>query len=221
MSSWEIFQSHQGRRIVKWEHYFPIYDRHFAAWKGRDLTFLEVGVLDGGSLAMWRRYFGPLAKVIGIDVDPDCAARGLPGAHVRIGDQSDPIFLQSIIDEFGAPDIVLDDGSHQMAHVRATFDFLYPKMMKNSVYLIEDMHTSYWHEFGGGWDNPDTIINHAKNLVDKLNADHSRGVVTPDEFTRSTFSLCFYDSVIVFEKMRVTRKTNVVRENGQSHDAAL
>ena len=40
----------------------------------------------------------------------------------------------------------------------------------------------------------------SKDLIDKLNADHTRGQVEPDDFTKSTQSITFYDSVIVFEK---------------------
>ncbi len=170
------------------------------------MTFLEIGVAKGGSLAMWSRGLGPLARIVGVDIDPKCRRHEAPGVFVRIGDQSDPGFLQSVIDEFGAPDIVLDDGSHQMAHIRASFDFLYPRLPKNGVYMVEDLHTAYWAEYGGGLDEPASFIAHAKSLIDRLNADHSRGALAPDAFTRDTLSIAFYDSVIVFEKGQVWRK---------------
>ncbi len=208
MDLWQDFLTNQGKVIHKWEHYFPVYERHFAPWRGRSLTFLEVGVAKGGSLQMWRRYFGPLAQVVGIDIDPKCKAHEEDGVAVRIGDQSDPKFLASVIEEFGIPDVVLDDGSHQMHHIEATFDFLYPKLPKNGVYMVEDLHCSYWPDFGGSVDDPKTFINIAKSLVDKLNADHARGAVEPDAFTRDTFSIGFYDSIVVFEKGRIPRKTS-------------
>ncbi|MEP6967851.1 MAG: class I SAM-dependent methyltransferase, partial [Pseudomonadota bacterium] len=167
---------------------------------------LEIGVAKGGSLQMWRRYFGPLARIVGLDIDPKCARHEEGGVLVRIGDQSDEVFLQSVIDEFGAPDIVLDDGSHRMDHIRASFEFFYPKVPKNGVYMVEDLHTAYWAQYGGGVDEAESFINLAKTLVDKLNADHSRGAVEPDAFTRDTFAMSFYDSVVVFEKGQVWRK---------------
>jgi hypothetical protein len=207
MDLWQDFQTNQGKVIRKWEHYFPVYERHFAPWRGRTLTFLEVGVAHGGSLAMWRRYFGPLATVVGIDIDPKCRAHAENGAHVRIGDQSDPTFLAAVVEEFGVPDVVLDDGSHQMAHINATFDALYPRMPKNGVYMVEDLHTAYWPDFGGGLHAPASFIERAKALVDSLNADHARGALAPDAFTRETLSISFYDSIVVFEKGAVPRKT--------------
>src|SRR5258708_16929613 len=108
---------------------------------------------------MWQRFFGPLCKIVGIDIDPQCKAHESPGIFVRIGDQSDPAFLQSVIDEFGVPDVVLDDGSHQMHHILATFKYLYPHLPKNAIYAVEDLHTAYWPEFGGGVDQPASFIN--------------------------------------------------------------
>lgn len=206
MDLWQDFLSNQGKAIHKWGHYFPIYERHFAPWRGRTLTFLEIGVAKGGSLAMWRRYFGPLAQIIGVDIDPKCAAHAGYGIDVRIGDQSDPAFLRALVDEFGAPDVVLDDGGHRMEQIAASFEFLYPRMGKNGVYLIEDLHTAYWPKFGGGLGEPASFINIAKGLVDQLNADHAEGQLSPDAFTRETFSIAFYDSVVVFEKGQIPNK---------------
>jgi cephalosporin hydroxylase len=213
MDLWHDFLTNQGKSIHKWEHYFPIYERHFSPWRGRTLTFLEVGVAKGGSLQMWRRYFGPMAQVIGIDIDPRCAIHGDDGVFVRIGDQSDPSFLASLIEEFGVPDVVLDDGSHQMAHIKSTFEFLYPKLPKNGVYMVEDLHCAYWPDFGGSIGEPNTFINIAKTLIDRLNADHTRGEVNPDYFTRETFSIGFYDSIVVLEKGQALRKA--ARESGR------
>jgi cephalosporin hydroxylase len=214
MDLWSDFLTHDGKVIHKWVHYFPVYERHFAAFRNKSITFLEIGVYKGGSLGMWQRYFGPNARIVGLDIDPGCKAHEQPGIMVRIGDQSDPAFLQSVIDEFGLPDIVLDDGSHQMKHIAASFNFLYPKMLKNSIYLVEDLQTAYWEEFGGGVDRPDTFINLSKTFIDKLNADHSRGAVQPDFITRETFAISFYDGMIAFEKGDVWRKESVRTKRG-------
>ena len=118
------------------------------------------------------------------------------------------IFLQSILDEFGTPDIVLDDGSHRMSHILASFQFLYPRLAKNGIYMVEDLHTSYWEEYEGGLKKPSTFVEVCKNFVDDLNADHSRGALTPNEFTRTTIGMHFYDSVVVFER-------ELTQENGR------
>jgi hypothetical protein len=206
MNLWADFLQNDGKRMHKWVHYFPIYERHFSWYRNKSLTFLEIGVARGGSLPMWQRFFGPLAKIVGIDHDEKCKEHEAPGIFVRIGDQGDAKFLQSLVDEFGPPDVVLDDGSHRMDLTAASFEFLYPLMPKNAVYMVEDMHTAYWEEFGGGVSKPDTFINKSKDFIDRLNADHSRGQIAPDIITRETFGISFYDSIVVLEKGDVWRK---------------
>lgn len=201
MNLWKYFLENDGNKITRWTHYFPIYEKHFERFRNKPVKILEIGVLNGGSLPMWQKYFGPLSKIVAIDITPSCKSYEIPGTQVRIGDQSDEKFLQELVDEFGEFDVVIDDGSHQVAHVNKTFQYLYPKMSKNGVYLVEDTHAAYWKDsHGGGLDEPESIINVSKNLIDKLNADHTRGQVEPDDFTRSTQSITFYDSVIVFER---------------------
>jgi hypothetical protein len=100
------------------------------------------------------------------------------------------------------PDIVLDDGSHMMSHINATFEALYPAMSRNSVYMVEDLHTAYWQEYEGGLRRKNSFIETCKDLIDELNADHSRDALPATDFTRSTLSMHFYDSVVVFEKGR-------------------
>jgi cephalosporin hydroxylase len=200
MELWQDFLTNYQNIIHKWPHYFPAYERHFSGWRNKSLTFIEIGVSKGGSLQMWQRFFGPLAKIVGVDINPECKDHEAPGIFVRIGDQSDPVFLQSLIEEFGVPEIVLDDGSHQMKHILASFQFFYPRMPKNAIYMVEDLHTAYWEEYGGGVNNPASFINISKGFIDSLNADHSRGKIQPDLITRQTFSISFYDSIICFEK---------------------
>lgn len=206
MTLWSDFLTNDKRIIHKWKHYFPIYERHFKDFVNKPITFLEIGCGQGGSLQMWKRHFGPHARIVGIDINADCKTFEEDQIEVRIGDQSDENFLQGLVDEFGAFDIVLDDGSHVMSHIQTTFRFLYPRMPKNGVYLVEDLHTAYWDEFEGGLRKPSTFIEWSKHLIDELNADHTRGALPPTEFTKSTLSMHFYDSVVVFERSTHTRK---------------
>lgn len=203
LSLWQDFMTNDDKVIHKWAHYFPIYERHFSRWQNRSLVFWEVGVYAGGSLQMWQRYFGPNALIVGIDINPDCKAHESTGIKVRIGDQADPVFLNSVMDEFGPPDVVLDDGSHHMRHTWELFQCVYPRVPKNGVYMVEDMHTSYWAKSGGGIHAPDSFINRCKGLIDELNAEHTKGELPATVFTRTTDSISFYDSVVVFEKGNV------------------
>lgn len=200
MSLWPLFLNNTGNVIHKWKHYFPIYERHFSDYRSKTFTMLEIGCGKGGSLQMWKQYFGPFATIVGLDIRPECAEFEEDQISIRLGDQSDAGFLESVIDEFGVPDIVLDDGSHVMSHIKASFDYLYPLMPPRSVYLVEDLHTAYWDEYEGGLKRAGTFIEFCKGMIDELNATHTRGHVPESEFSRNTISMHFYDSVVVFEK---------------------
>jgi len=206
MTLWADFLHNDKRLINKWKHYFPIYERHFSQFIYTPATLIEIGCGAGGSLQMWKQYFGPHARIVGIDVNPECKRFAEDQIEIYIGPQQDAVFLQSVIDEVGTPDIVIDDGSHIMSHIAASFNFLYPQMLKNGVYLVEDLHTAYWEEYEGGLGKPTTFIEICKNLIDQLNADHSRGALAPTEFTQSTMGIHFYDSVVVFERGAYTQK---------------
>lgn len=207
MSLYSRFRTHQGKIIHKWEHYFPIYERHLQAWQNKTCTFIEIGVSKGGSLQMWKDFLGPLATVVGIDINPECKSHEVEGVHIRIGDQSDTAFLSKIIEEFGSPDIVIDDGSHEMGHLSATFEYLYPQLSKNGVYLAEDLHTCFWEEYGGGVDKQENFLSRTKPLIDALNADHSRGAIPTSFFSKHTFGIHYYDSVVVFERGTIPTKS--------------
>ncbi len=104
--------------IDKYLHYFDVYEKHLQRFVGKSLTLFEIGVNQGGSLYMWREYFGANARIIGIDNNPMCQAFDSLQIDVRIGGQEDTIFLQSILEEFGTPDVVIDDGSHFMSDIK-------------------------------------------------------------------------------------------------------
>src|SRR2546423_1377401 len=67
------FASHTtGPGIWKWMHYFDIYHRHFKKFIGRDVNVLEIGIYSGGSLQMWKEYFGEKAHIYGVDIEEAC-----------------------------------------------------------------------------------------------------------------------------------------------------
>jgi len=107
-------------------HYFDIYESHFERFRGKSPTILEIGVFGGGSLTMWKAYFGPGAKIVGVDINPACKIHEAEGNEIFIGSQDDPTLLNTILSKYPKIDIVLDDGSHKMQHMIATFEHMYP-----------------------------------------------------------------------------------------------
>jgi len=143
-SLFERFQRWQGRRIHKWHHYFPIYERYLARHRGRPVVLIEIGLGQGGSLAFWRSYLGPQARIIGVDIDPACERFRDDGFEIHIGSQSDPEFLLSLMESVPTADIVIDDGGHKASEQITSFETIYPRIAETGVYLVEDTQTSYW-----------------------------------------------------------------------------
>jgi len=196
----KYFLNNSSKLLHKWNHYFDIYERHLSRFRGKKLVMLEIGVFGGGSLDMWRAYLGPDAQIVGVDINPDCKKFESEGIEIFIGSQDDPKLMNEILRKYSNISIVLDDGSHIMRHMNASFELLYDCLDANGVYIVEDTHTCYWPEYDGGLRQENSFIEKVKNKIDELNAVHTREKVAVSTFTKSTDSICIYDSIVVFEK---------------------
>lgn len=214
MNSFEdLFISHTDRYSSKWQHYFEIYDRHLAHLKNKELVLLEIGVSQGGSLQLWKKYFGTQIKIYGIDVNPE-SKFSEPQIEVFIGDQTDVEFLDCVIKNIGPPTVIIDDGSHIQSHVIKTFEFLFPKLVNNGIYIIEDCHTSYWPRFEGGLNSHLNVVDIMSRTAHDVNTKWYNEPRTPK--IKQLNSIHFYDSVIVLEKRpkQFTRRMVDVDVNG-------
>lgn len=207
---YEFFKNNDQRFIRKWEHYFEIYEKHFSKYKGKNVVFLEIGVFKGGSLLMWKDYFGPESKIIGIDIDPNCVAFNDRNTNIYIGSQTDKVFLENILSEVGCIDIVLDDGGHGVEQQKTSFEILFSKIADDGIYMCEDTMSSYWLKYGGGLKRNGTFIEFAKVKIDQLNAWHSEeNNFKIDSFTKTLNSVHFYNSIIVFEKKIIKKPIEI------------
>lgn len=196
--------------IHKWVHYLDIYDKHFKRFIGNSPTILEVGVSRGGSLEMWNDYFDGQCEIFGVDIDPDCLKipekLNAKNIHVDIGDQSNRKFWKDYLQDKPRFDIVIEDGGHMMNQQIVTFEEVYNHVNENGVYLCEDLHTSYWGEYGGGYKKDGTFMEYIKNFIDGINSQHIREQIPAVEelkYIRETAkSIHYYDSVVVLEKGR-------------------
>jgi len=205
----KYFRENNDRLIHKWVHYFDIYDRHFSKFKNKEITILEIGVAQGGSLQMWKNYFGDKAKIYGIDINPKCKELEEENIQIFIGSQSDRKFLREVKKTIPPIDILIDDGGHGMIQQIVSYEELFDYVKEEGVYLCEDLHTSYWLRFGGGYKRRGTFIEYSKNFIDQLNAYHSQQKgLKVSKFTDSVDSLHFYDSILVIEKKKKLKLSN-------------
>jgi hypothetical protein len=143
--------------------YCDFYEKNLPkrSFKGR---LLEIGVMDGASLAMWAEYY-PNAEIVGVDIF-DKSHVQIPGVKVLQLDATDTAALKKL----GNFDIIIDDGSHKTADQQASFEHLYYKQLnKGGFYVLEDLHTSLMPSYV---DSKLTTIDYLKKS--KLKIKHYR-----------------------------------------------
>lgn len=195
----------------KWSShwYAQHYETHFAAIRKKRLNILEIGIggykdpeLGGGSLRMWRTYF-PNSKIYGLDLYNKSFHEE---RRIKIfqGSQTDTDLLQKIVEEIGTIDIIIDDGSHVNEHILTTFEFLFPHLQANGIYVIEDTQTSYWKGFGGtseDFNSLKTSMGFTKSLIDGINYEEfDRQDYKPSYHDRHIVGMHFYHNIVFINK---------------------
>ena len=162
----------------KWgaHRYTPDYHRMLFHRRQDQLRVLEIGVggykakmLGGRSLRMWAEYF-PNAAVTGLDIYEKQLDLG-PRVSIVQGSQDDAELLQRLSRERGPFDLVIDDGSHIVNHVLATFEILFPLLPEDGIYAVEDVQTAFWPSYGGNAAGANTIVTRMGNLIRAMHAD--------------------------------------------------
>ena len=110
----DIYKAYKKSPYLSFKHsaYFQVYEELLSKYRGKDITFVEVGVLNGGSLFMWREFFGPQVRIIGLDFNPLAKRWEEDGFEIHIGSQSNPEFWDTFYKSVGMIDVLLDDGGH-------------------------------------------------------------------------------------------------------------
>jgi hypothetical protein len=146
----------------------------FASYASRAVNLLEIGVQNGGSLDVWASYFAKGSKIVGCDIDPSCAALQFESDAVQlvVGDVKQIATQCTIFAHAPAFDIVIDDGSHTSPDIIQTFCALFGRVNDGGLYVVEDLHCSYWQSFGGGLYRPHSAVSFFKALVDVCNHEH-------------------------------------------------
>lgn len=190
--------------------YLTHYRRHLGPLRYRANTLLEIGVggydsrTPGGSLRIWRDSL-PFSRIIGVDLHDKQVDLGRRVHFMRI-DQGNTADLTRLVDCFGVPNIVIDDGSHVGEHINTSFRMLFPLMPSGSIYVIEDLHTSYWPSFGGSVPtNSGTAVGLLRLLLDDIQSndttfDQSPNENRPDRVFSDVKSACIYPGIAFIGK---------------------
>ncbi len=167
----ELFKTHSGYVSDKWESYLPVYEYHLSPFKERAIDLLEIGVQNGGSLNIWSRYFSKARSIIGCDINPQCCKLRYsdPRISVVVGDINRSATVSDIKCISPYFDIIVDDGSHYSSDIIESFQCLYLALKPGGVYIVEDLHCSYWKAFEGGLAYERSAVEFFKKLIDIIN----------------------------------------------------
>ncbi|MHA6689585.1 class I SAM-dependent methyltransferase [Devosia sp. A449] len=204
MNSGKLLQDHYDEHADKvsdkWSLYLEAYEHYLSPFRDKDVSLLEIGAQNGGSLEIWAKYFSNARVITGVDINPDCANLTFDDARIRllVGDASTEETSAQLFETVGSSfDIIIDDGSHRSSDIVKSFATYFPRLAPGGIYLMEDVHCSYWVELQGGLYNPLSSISFGKKLVDLCNHEHWRENLSREKFLdafASAYDTSFADS---------------------------
>lgn len=193
-----------------YHNYTETYSRYFAPLKDQPIKFLEIGIYQGASVKLWEEYF-PNADLHFMDITLAAVQYSSARSHYHLCNQESAAELQRFIQTTGGNfDVIIDDGGHTMNQQITSFVTLFPHVKSGGMYIIEDLHTSYWPNFGGGGKH--TMVNFLKDLIDDVNfvgyrSSRASHLNIPSSLLRELniyrekiLSIHFYDSLAVVIK---------------------
>ena len=209
-----------NQKSKKIDSYFAVYDQLFERFKDKkNLTLVEIGVLNGGSLIMWREFFGPEARIIGIDASPTATTMRERGFEIYIGDQGCEASWRDFFSQVGSIDILIDDGGHTNKQQITTVASALPHINDGGLIIVEDIGTSYLPQYG----NPSrySFMRFCERIVEKIQARSSLATAKINSFSESVFSVNFYESMVCFHVDRRLCHPSQVIESGTAEIGAL
>ncbi len=197
-----------------YHNYTEIYARYLSSLRDKPIKFLEIGIYKGNSVKLWEEYFSA-AELHFIDITLENVDYLSERSHYHVANQESPRDLQAFIRKTGGNfDLIIDDGGHTMGQQIISFQHLFLHVKSGGMYIIEDLHTSYWPQYGGSNGNRHvrTTIEFLKTLIDEINfvgnrtgkASHKN--INPsiqhemNLYRESIESIHFYDSLAIIIK---------------------
>ena len=166
----KLYQNHFGKVTQKWSIYFDQYENKLSQYKKFPIKLFEIGIENGGSLEIFSKYFSNAELILGCDIDPNCKKLQYDKSNIKviIGDAKKEETKNEII-KHSKFDIIIDDGSHSSIDTVSIFCNYFNYLKDNGIFVIEDLHCSYWEKWGGGIFYPLSSINFFKRRSDIRN----------------------------------------------------
>jgi hypothetical protein len=197
MNNLKKFFKNSPRYSIKWSNYFNIYENIFKKFINKKIKVVEIGIGDGGSLFMWKKFFGKKAEIIGIELNPEAKRLEKYGFKIFNGDQSNPNFWKKFFKKVGKIDILIDDGGHTNFQQITTLMESLKNINNGGMIVFEDTHTSFMKN--SGFRNPSkySFINFTTSLIEIIHRRNPMLKKKMNFFSEKIYSLNFYDSITV------------------------
>jgi hypothetical protein len=178
----DIHTHRTGKVSDKWSAYFPVYERVLAPFRDAELSMLEIGVQNGGSLEVWSEFFPNAKVIVGCDVDQRCQQLRYEDPRIKlvIADVTSQAAEAQILGHSPTFDVVIDDGSHLSGHILHSFITFFPRLKPGGLFIVEDTHSLYFTSFGGGILTRNSTQEFFKLLADLVNLEHWETEVRPE-----------------------------------------
>lgn len=213
-----LYSKHQGKLSDKWSIYISIYERLFSELTDKSLRVLEIGIQNGGSLEIWSDFFSQATKIVGCDINEACRQLTYRDTRIAVvvGDANTNEVEEAIATCSPKFDLIIDDGSHRSGDIIRSFTRYFARLEDGGLFVVEDLHCSYWAEFEGGLFDPASSMAFFKRLADVVNHEHwgvpdartallesfarTYGVTFDEELLGHIHAIEFLNSVCVIRK---------------------
>ena len=195
-----LYSTHHGKVSDKWSSCLVFYNDIFDDYRKKNVRVLEIGVQNGGSLELWAKYFPNAERIVGCDINQCCSNLQFEDDRISvvIGDASAAHTANEIFDISEYFDIIIDDGSHESGDIIRVFSRYFGRLVPGGVFVVEDLHCSYWKEdFNGGLNAPFSSVSFFKRIIDMVNYEHWGTSTSPSlslEYFSKTYDIAFNDN---------------------------
>jgi hypothetical protein len=150
-------------------NYLRHYERALGCFRNVPLNLIEIGVADGASARVWKRYF-PKATIVGVDIQERCRDYAEDRIQIEIGSQTDGVFLDALMTRC-PPTVMIDDGSHIASDIIFTFERAFPFLLPGGCYIVEDLYMhkeadAYRQRGTASMGAQDYFLTYARRLMD-------------------------------------------------------
>jgi hypothetical protein len=194
----DLFTDKNEYQVTKWHHYLPLYEKYLMPYKNKSVKMLEIGVDDGGGLSLFKKFLGEKSKIYGIDIKSPPKEIHRNVGKVFIGSQDDTKFLQKVFDKVGKIDILIDDGSHVINHIKTTMEFSLKYINDGGIYIVEDLHTNYFRFWNNNKFVSHDFFQFIKEIIDDIHVDFHNKELNHPEVSKYVNSVYIHNSFVAF-----------------------